>query len=673
MNLTHLGSELRRFGHGKLPPLAFVVITILPLLFGGLFVWSYWDPIGRINQLPIAFVNSDAGAQRDGQPVNAGDQITDKLAGSGQLNLHVVSPEEARDGVANGTYYFAMELPEDFSQAAVSAASDNPHQATLNTIYNNDNGLLGTTLGNQAVARVLDTMNDELGKQVTGNLLVGFNTIGQGMNQAGDGAKKLSDGATTAKDASGKLAEGAGTLEGGIGELDQGAKKLNSGATELDNGLGTAASSADQLADGLAQLNAATSQLGNGAAQVSGGVNQIESMASQATAAQQQIMAPLINISAQLRQTNIPAAVQLAGQVDGAIEQLRTQGLGPESELAGNLTRLSNGAAEIQRQLTDPAAQYLSGMNKAADGSQQLATGLHKLKDGSGQLVVGTQTLTEGTSKLVDGSHQLTVGANQLSSGLVKLDEGSSELSLKITDGAQKVPSFGDDKRDDYASTISTPVRQNSLADSLSLFGYGLAPVFISLGLFVGGIVTFMLIRPLQRRAVDSGMSPLRVILASYWPAFIVGVSQATIMFLVEKYALGLNANNELGMWLSMCATAATFQCIVMGINAFVGPTVGRVICMALMSLQMVSSGGLYPPETQPSFLRWFHTYDPMTYSCNLIREMIFHVDSSADGRMFEAMGALTLIFVLFLSLGMAGAWRARHWRMKDLHPEVAV
>ena len=34
----HIGSNFRKFGHGKLPPLAIIAITLIPLLFGGLFV-----------------------------------------------------------------------------------------------------------------------------------------------------------------------------------------------------------------------------------------------------------------------------------------------------------------------------------------------------------------------------------------------------------------------------------------------------------------------------------------------------------------------------------------------------------------------------------------------------------------------------------------------------------
>ena len=38
MSGLHIGSDFRKFAHGKLPKLAILAIFLLPLLFGGLFV-----------------------------------------------------------------------------------------------------------------------------------------------------------------------------------------------------------------------------------------------------------------------------------------------------------------------------------------------------------------------------------------------------------------------------------------------------------------------------------------------------------------------------------------------------------------------------------------------------------------------------------------------------------
>lgn len=672
MNLFHIGTEFRRFGHGKLPPLALAVIIMLPLLFGGLFVWSYWDPVGRLRDLPVALVNSDEGATVRGKDIHAGDQIVEKLSHLDSVTFTVVSPEEAYEGINEGRYYFGIELPTDFSEAAVSANSEHPHQAKLNAVFNNNNGFLATMLGNQAVNQVLASINENLGSQVAEQLLVGFNTIGDGLHTAGEGANQLADGAKQANDGGAQLSQGSQELDGGAQELAQGAHALAQGMDTLDQGIKRANQGSHELADGLNQLDDATNALGDGAGQVAAGVDQVVGFANQAKQAQDQVIAPLITISTQLRASQIPQAIDLANQADHIIADIRANGFAGENTLIGSLHKLSAGANEIHRQLSDPSAPYRAGVSSARDGSASLASGLDQLAEGSGKLVIGTHTLADGTSKLAAGTTQLSVGAQQLSSGLVQLDEGSNTLALKLNESADKVPQFPKQTIDDAAKNVSTPVAENLTKDSLTLFGVGLAPMFICIGLFVGSTVSWMVLRPLQRRAIESGMSGLRVALASYLPAIIVGTGQSLVMFAVQKQFIGLTAATEIGLLLAMCLSSYCFLSITQCLNAVFGSTVGRVLCIAFMSLQVVSSGGLYPPETQPAPLRWFHTYDPMTYAVNIIRHAI-NGTQGFDSRVMVAFIVLLGVICLSVFLSSLAALRERQMKLKDLHPEVSV
>lgn len=670
----HIGAELKRFFAGKLPPVALVMIVLLPLIFGGLFVWSYFDPIGGLSRLPVAVVNSDEGADTPDGFQKAGDEVTASLLKNDRVKFIETSAQEAKDGVADGTYYFAIELPEDFTAAATSVTSDNPRSATINTAFNNTNGFIATMLGTNVTREVVDTVDRELGAKVTGQLLVGFSTIGEGMDAAAEGSGKLHEGAGSAHDGAAKLADGAAKLADGTQSAHEGAAKLADGASKLDDGLGTAHNGAAQLAQGLAALDAATDRLGEGAGKVSGGVDTLvggaNQLNNQVTGLRDQVVAPLVNISAQLRALNLPQTIDLANQADQVIAQLNAN---PQDDLLGKLAQLSAGAAEIHRQLSDPNAEYRSGVDRASAASQKLEQGLSTLKEGSGKLVIGAQTLADGSSKLVDGSQQLSVGATQLRDGLVQLDAGSGELNLKISEGAKQVPRFPENIREAAARSASSPVEERLVAEEMTKFGVGLAPFFISLGLFMGGTVMFMLLHAIQRRAVDSGLNPLRVALATYIPALLIGFAQATVMWLVLTYLIGLAPDHKLGLWFAMLGISATFVAVTHGINALVGAAAGRVVCLIFMALQLVSSGGLYPPETQPAFLQWVHTWDPMTFSVNLLREMIVGSLPGPDHRMTQAIIVLGFVWVIALSVSTYSAWRDRIVKAKDLHPELAL
>ena len=59
--------ELRRFGRGRMPRAALVALLLLPLLYGALYLWSFWDPYGRLDRIPVALVNDDKGASAGGE------------------------------------------------------------------------------------------------------------------------------------------------------------------------------------------------------------------------------------------------------------------------------------------------------------------------------------------------------------------------------------------------------------------------------------------------------------------------------------------------------------------------------------------------------------------------------------------------------------------------------
>ncbi|MBC3185461.1 YhgE/Pip domain-containing protein [Corynebacterium sp. zg-331] len=698
MSLFHIGSELRRFGHGVLPRLAILVVTCLPLVFGGLFVWAYYDPIGNMDKLPVALVNSDVGAQREGTTINAGQQVAEKMVDSNQLDFHLVSVEEARKGVTRGDYYFAVELPTDFSQAAVSVNSEKPHSAKLNVALYNNNGFIPTMVGNQATIIMLQAIDAELGKQISNQLLVGFNTIGEKMGQAVDGSQQLAEGSTSALDGSQRLAEGAGQLTDGsqrltdgsgtltekLGEADAGAHKLAEGAGRLDDGLTRAKDGSQQLAEGLGQLNAGTERLADGAGQVSGGVDQVVDTLGTVAGAQQRLVGRLDNAAAMLREANLAPTNGLAAEVEGLAASIREAGLGPEK--FNQLLQLKDGARQIADQLSNPVSEYRSGMNRAASASQELAAGIAQLKDGSAQLLVGANTLADGTSQLVEGSRQLTVGATALRDGLVtldsgagdlanglgRLDDGAGQLSLRLGQGAAQLPTWQGQRLDEAATAAGQPVERELVDQDVTKFGVGLAPFFMSLALFMGSFAMWMVLRPLQLRAVDSGTGPLRAVLASYLPGLIVGLAQATIVWAVLEFLIGLKSEHTLFMLACMWGVSAVFVAMSQMINAVVGATAGRVICMLLMAVQLTSSGGLYPVETQPAFFGWVHPVDPMTYSVNLFRYAILDAEGG-DHRAVIAVAVLTLVGMLSLFISSMAARRHRVIKHKDLHPDLQV
>jgi putative membrane protein len=110
LSAISLGTDFKRYLHGTMPRLALVTMIMLPLLYGALYLWAFWDPFDRVGKMPVALVNEDRGAIAQGQELRAGDQVAAALLSSGQLSLRQVSAEQATEGVSRGTYYFSITL-----------------------------------------------------------------------------------------------------------------------------------------------------------------------------------------------------------------------------------------------------------------------------------------------------------------------------------------------------------------------------------------------------------------------------------------------------------------------------------------------------------------------------------------------------------------------------------
>lgn len=145
MTTLHLAyREIRRWVRGAaIRPLALVVLALIPSLYGVTYLWSNWDPYGRMNHVSAALVNEDRPVTRsDGQRVAAGDQLTKKLLRQHTMDWNTVTAERAHEGLQDGDYALTLTVPRKFSSRISSPASGTPRQAHLSMELNDANGFI---------------------------------------------------------------------------------------------------------------------------------------------------------------------------------------------------------------------------------------------------------------------------------------------------------------------------------------------------------------------------------------------------------------------------------------------------------------------------------------------------------------------------------------------------
>ncbi|MBU5423004.1 YhgE/Pip domain-containing protein [Cellulomonas hominis] len=720
LSFTSTGTELRRFRRGLLPRLAVGAMVLVPLLYGALYLWAFWDPTGNMDRLPVALVNADTGATLDDEPLAAGTEVTDQLVDSGDLDWRLTDAQDAADGVADGTYYFAVTIPADFSADIASAGGGDPTAAQLQVTYNDANSFLASTLGRTAMAQVQSAVSATIGEQAVDTMLVGLGSardgfataadgaltlraasgdLSTGAHQVADGAVSAADGAARLADGSGTLATGTDTLASGAGQLASGAATLSSGAGQAAQGAATLAAGAGQLASGASTAAQSSTTLAGGAHAVRQGVDTLAASTTAMSAAAQTLTGSLGTLGAtltQVAQQNATAGdLATAGQIQAALTTLQTtvDGLGlPDADeqaaAAQQLTKLVQGAHDLDAgagalstglgtlatksgELAAGASQLSAGTSQVASGAQQLAGATSTLSAGATRLQTGSHDLADGAAELATGTGTLADGAGQVADGTDQVGDGAQQIADGLSDGAAQIPDDSDATRTARADVISSPVSLSS--DDLAQaegFGEGFAPFFIPLALFVGALITWLLLRPLPSRALATPAAGWRTAFAGYLPALAIGAAQVAVMLAVIHWGVGLEMSTALGTIGFTLLVAATFLALQQMLVAVLGPAAGKVAILALLMLQLASSGGTYPVETTPAFFRAIHPLLPMSYAVTGLRQTI---TGGVDGRLWLSVAVLGVVLLGSLALTAWRAGRLRTWSLSRLHPALTI
>ncbi|MGF2951351.1 YhgE/Pip domain-containing protein, partial [Mycobacterium sp. THU-M116] len=307
-----LGTDLKRYSRGTMPRVALLAIIVLPLLYGAMYLWAFWNPFAAIGKIPVALVDEDRGAAVAGHELHADDQVAAALLGSGQLALHQVSAAEAAKGVADGSYYFSITLPADFSEAVVSPAGPHPRKAQIDFRFNDANNYLASVMGQNAAREVLNQVSAKVGEQV----------IGTALNQITGDVEKASGGA-------GQLADGSGMLAQNLATARDGSAALADGAHRLSAGVGQASDPLLKMVDDLAALGLDPNEAGAVATQLSGNLTNVTDRLAALNIDYRQAAGIVNQVVDGLRANPDPSVRGLGDTLAGAQRLLDAKGMDP--------------------------------------------------------------------------------------------------------------------------------------------------------------------------------------------------------------------------------------------------------------------------------------------------------------------------------------------------------
>ncbi|MFE9095189.1 YhgE/Pip family protein [Streptomyces sp. NPDC007264] len=685
--------ELRRFGRGRLPRAALAALLLLPLLYGALYLWSFWDPYGRLDRIPVALVNDDKGATAAGRHVTAGDDLVEGLLKSDTFEWHRVSAAEARKGVEDGTYYLSLTMPSDFSARIASSSGSSPETGALQVRTNDANNYIVGQISRTVFNEVRTAASTKASRSFLDRIFISFSDIHGATVKAAEGADRLNGGIGKAEKGSKDLADGLKQAKKGSGRLSSGVKKLDKGAGDLQDGTQQVADGTQALADrvdGAAdqvrpflkkngrQIADTATLVADSAGVIGDRLDTFVATAPLAESGTRTASEALDAVYAKRCAKALlpdPACGDLKKAKDAAADAAR---LAKDvntvvQDYDGDTKALKKDLKTLQRQaraLAKAAPHLSEDLDDAVAKVDALNKGAAQVAKGAKRLHTGLGTATTGAADLDSGVGELKTGAIDLNGGMYKLVDGSGKLAGGLHDGAGRIPDYDEADRDRRTQVMSDPVQLASRdLHKAPNYGTGFAPYFIPLSLWVGSMVAYMLIPPLNRRALAAGASAWRISLAGWLPVAAVGVLQTAALMAVLHWAIGLEMVHTAGTIGFLFLVTACFAALVQWLNARFGAA-GRILVLALLMLQLTSAGGTYPVQTSPGFFNAIHPFLPMSYVVEALRRL---VTGGGLGPVWQACAVLAAFTAGALVLTALAARRMQVWTLDRLHPELSL
>ena len=629
-----------------------IAVLLVPFMYSFFYLKAYWNPYGKgnIDNLPVAVVNKDSG--------DKGKELIDNIKESKKLKLSIVSNDEATDGLNDGKYYAIISIPKDFTSSMNSASSTNKRHATITYSPNQKSNYLSSQIINTVVLTVEKNLDNTVNSKIVENLSDKLKAVPTQLNTISTGFGKLSEGTSQIENGASELKSGSEQLKNGINEAYNGSKTITDGVNASIENLKNDKSEAidtQTLNNIKNQVTSSVNATFTDTYKNAIGVQAVETVKAQyennINLLKQGILA---NISA-FGITDVDAYCN-SSSVNPGLANYCSSYLG----LVSLNNQLNDSSSVIYQSIYNTAitSAQKSAVQTASNVSETVAkqVATSAKETATNKSIASLTPLQEGLNSLTSGLAKLNTGSNDLYNGTVKLNEGTTTLNNSVKASKveldNKISSTKSEmkKVDGLSKYSKMPIKaETKEVNKVSSYGTAFSPLFISIALWVGSLMLFMVLyfdkeKRFGLLGIDSKKRVKRT-LAYHGLASASGL----ILGILLQLLLDFNITNVLLYYVSIILIANCFLAIVEFLIETFGD-IGKFIALIILVLQLAAAGGTFPIETVTKGFRWLHPLLPMTYTINLLKESLVSVENNL---LTQNMLYVFIIFIIFFGLNI--------------------
>lgn len=646
-------------------PIALIIVIglcIIPSLYAWINIRACWNPYENTSTVPIAIVNKDKGATFDGKNLNVGNDVISELKKNKSIGWKFVNEKKANAGVLDGTYYAMIELPSDFTKDLTSVTSGNPIKPTIiykvntksNPVAGKITEVAEETLVNQINSNFIATVNKTVfsalniyGKDISENkdkilklkktiieLDEHMDTINFALESVNINSQNL---ATYLKDMQGTLPQVTSGIDAVSGSNMNTSKNISDIKSSLNDSLNGVKSTLNQINNQNNQIKNILNDLNNSSSGSKDIANtSILQLESQMNNSKSQIDSVInfLNKFINIKQNDKISALigdlnkikDLLNTQKSKLENLKGELNGSADSMKDTIDSINKTANEISNRTNNSINSYDSQvrpiLNKTADSLITSTKDAANLVDSSKGLVKATNEIlgytAKGSDLTADMTKDLQTKLNKfkdtihfLSTELKKVNDNDLDSTIAIL---QSTPQVMGDYLSNPFNLKSEPIYP------IENYGSGMAPIYTTLALWVGGLVLTSL---LTTEADDfTNLSIKKRYIGKMITFVFFAMIQGFIVGIGDKFILGVQTESLGLLIFTTVLSSAVFTIILYTLVSLFG-NIGKAIGIILMVIQIAGSGGTYPIQVDPLIFRILQPFFPFTYTLSNLREAI--------------------------------------------------
>ncbi|MDI9615271.1 YhgE/Pip domain-containing protein [Methanothermobacter sp.] len=607
------------------PVVLFVIAVIIciPALYAVFNIQATLDPYSKTSNIKVAVVNEDRGVNFEGEKLNVGAEFVDELRNNRNFNWQFVDRSEAMNGLREGDYYAVLIIPGNFSSDLLSIKNGTPRQASIEYIVNDKLNPVAPRITNAGADALQAKINSEVVKTIDGII---FGKI----SSAGELARANRDDILRTKKFISELNANLGKIDETLSTANSDLEKGQNLWSGLKSDLPEIQENANFVKEKYSLLEG---YIGKDPAKALSTVQSMESHLSEAITSMKYLKAVLGSLYSatgdpklKTAMDQIDANIQKANSVLGILE-------GIETDLK------TKGTTERLVKLRESLNKMDSALNRLMDNRAQIDAAM---KDASSKLGIANSKWPVMRSAIQDAHRKL---------GMISEDDLNSLVRLADIDPSAV--------REYFRSPVQM---KKEHIYPVKNYGSALAPFYIPISLWIGGIIAVAMI---SMRVKYGEYSSIQVYFGRMGLFLIIAICQALVVA-AGALLLQVQTTETLLFLLTALYVSICSMLIIYSLTSALG-NAGKALSIIILVLQITGTGGIFPVELLPPFFQAIHPYLPLTYAVGALREVVGGVIWSIYWKNIALLALFPVVTFLITVLVKEKMDKRAHWMESKL------